>query len=395
LTQFVLNNYVIYQKEFLYQIKMNLMMLIVIVTHYITLCSSFYCLFIDKSGSELNLSLSQGSFIDSDDSDIDELQFNDGLTPPSSTDLTPPTFSQGTPTTRRYRHLSSMYDSDEELINIETSSSSDDEGDNDIQSSAPLMSIQMKHVNGDHDDSADNNSDDEGRPSPTPLKEPPRTVATAIPLEPVGLFWDIENCPVPVTKSAFAFANKMKVEFFTGKREAEFMCVCDTLKERREVIDELQKAHVTIVHVNATAKNAADDKLRQSLRKFANTYHHPATVVLVSGDVNFSPELNDLRHVHNITVILVHNSQASEALKVCAHKTVLFDQLIADVPPPKHTSGPVPTVLFVRGLPNGDANKIKNQLSRLADNCGGKIIEVKPSAGTAKVLFRNEESARR
>lgn len=64
-------------------------------------------------------------------------------------------------------------------------------------------------------------------------------------LEPVGLFWDIENCPVPVDKSAFALANKMRKEFFQGKREAEFMCVCDITKERKEVVEGLSKAHVS------------------------------------------------------------------------------------------------------------------------------------------------------
>lgn len=39
---------------------------------------------------------------------------------------------------------------------------------------------------------------------------------------------------------------------------------------------------VTVAHINATAKNAADDKLRQSLRRFADTHTAPATVVLVS-----------------------------------------------------------------------------------------------------------------
>ena len=65
------------------------------------------------------------------------------------------------------------------------------------------------------------------------------------PLEPVGLFWDIENCQVPIDKSAFALANKMRQIFFQGKREAEFMCVCDITKERKEVADDLHRAHVS------------------------------------------------------------------------------------------------------------------------------------------------------
>ena len=42
---------------------------------------------------------------------------------------------------------------------------------------------------------------------------------------------------------------------------------------------------VTIVHINATGKNAADDKLRQRLRQFATSQPSPASVVLLSGNV--------------------------------------------------------------------------------------------------------------
>lgn len=74
---------------------------------------------------------------------------------------------------------------------------------------------------------------------------PQARVHAPVQLEPVGLFWDIENCPVPVDKSAFALANKMRKEFFVGKREAEFMCVCDITKERKDVVEDLSKAHVS------------------------------------------------------------------------------------------------------------------------------------------------------
>lgn len=94
---------------------------------------------------------------------------------------------------------------------------------------------------------------------------------------------------------------------------------------------------VTLVHVNAVAKNAADDKLRQSLRRFAHTYPAPSTVVLVSSDVNFSSELNDLRHVHNMTIVLVHSQFTSDALKVFAHQLVEYEQFLEDVEAPKET----------------------------------------------------------
>ena len=97
----------------------------------------------------------------------------------------------------------------------------------------------------------------------------------------------------------------------------------------------LSLCQVTLVHVNAVAKNAADDKLRQSLRRFAGTYPAPSTVVLVSSDVNFSSELSDLRHVLNITIVLVHSRFTSDALKVFAHELVSYEKFLEDVEGPK------------------------------------------------------------
>ena len=70
--------------------------------------------------------------------------------------------------------------------------------------------------------------------------------ASAAQLEPVGIFWDIENCVVPPGRSAFHLVQKFRQYFVEGKREVEFMCVCDTLKETGEVITDLNKAHVSI-----------------------------------------------------------------------------------------------------------------------------------------------------
>ena len=63
-------------------------------------------------------------------------------------------------------------------------------------------------------------------------------------LEPVGVFWDFENVSVPKGKSAQAVVQKIRSEFFKEKREVEFMCVCDTSKEKKSVIEELNKAQV-------------------------------------------------------------------------------------------------------------------------------------------------------
>uniref|UniRef100_A0AAR2LZG0 Meiosis regulator and mRNA stability factor 1 n=1 Tax=Pygocentrus nattereri TaxID=42514 RepID=A0AAR2LZG0_PYGNA len=152
-------------------------------------------------------------------------------------------------------------------------------------------------------------------------------------LPPVGVFWDIENCAVPSGRSAATVVQRLRERFFQGHREAEFICVCDISKENKAVIQELNNCQVTVAHINATAKNAADDKLRQSLRRFAETHTTPATVIVVSSDVNFASELSDLRHRHGFQVILVHKSQASPALLQHAHLHVPFEDFVSELPP--------------------------------------------------------------
>ncbi|XP_032316869.1 meiosis regulator and mRNA stability factor 1 isoform X5 [Camelus ferus] len=214
-------------------------------------------------------------------------------------------------------------------------------------------------------------------------------------LPPIGVFWDIENCSVPSGRSATAVVQRIREKFFKGHREAEFICVCDISKENKEVIQELNNCQVTVAHINATAKNAADDKLRQSLRRFANTHTAPATVVLVSTDVNFALELSDLRHRHGFHIILVHKNQASEALLHHANELIRFEEFISDLPPRLPLKMPqCHTLLYVYNLPaNKDGKSISNRLRRLSDNCGGKVLSI---TGCSAILrFINQDSAAR
>ncbi|KAM9857177.1 meiosis regulator and mRNA stability factor 1 [Aulostomus maculatus] len=217
-------------------------------------------------------------------------------------------------------------------------------------------------------------------------------------IPPVGVFWDIENCSVPSGRSAGAVVQRIRNRFFQGHREAEFICVCDISKESKAVIQELNNCQVTVAHINATAKNAADDKLRQSLRRFAETHTAPASVVLVSSDVNFASELSDLRHRHGFQVILVHGNHTSQALLQHAHHHVAFQEITADLPPRMLVKAqPSFNLLYVHNLPvNCDKslqNAVKLRLRRLSDNCGGKVLGM--SQGTAVLRFGSPEAAAR
>ena len=69
------------------------------------------------------------------------------------------------------------------------------------------------------------------------------------------------------------------------------LCICTSFKFQ-----------VNLIHVASTCKNAADEKLRQTIRRFADIHGSPAAIILISGDINFAADLNDLRHRYSVSV---------------------------------------------------------------------------------------------
>lgn len=167
-------------------------------------------------------------------------------------------------------------------------------------------------------------------------------------LPPIGVFWDIENCPIPKNKSAASVVKRIREYFFDGYREAEFIVVCDVKKENAQIVQELHDAQVghnivlsnfqitlfqvNLIHVTSISKNAADEKLRQSLRKYAEIYPAPSAVVLISGDINFAADLSDLRYRRKIHVILVHNNNVADALILCANESHCYSKITENLP---------------------------------------------------------------
>lgn len=194
-------------------------------------------------------------------------------------------------------------------------------------------------------------------------------------LPPIGVFWDIENCQIPRGKSAISVAQAIRDKFFAGYREAEFVVVCDVKKETALVVKELNDAQINLIHVDATCKNAADEKLRQSMRRFADTHGSSACIVLISGDVNFVPDLCDLRHRKKIHVILLHLDNCNTNLILCANEHYSYSELTEKLPY-RTTTKPTNQLfeLVVSNLPvNCDPLKIRGRLKRLAENCGGRV----------------------
>ncbi|KAL7299894.1 hypothetical protein TKK_0007222 [Trichogramma kaykai] len=216
-------------------------------------------------------------------------------------------------------------------------------------------------------------------------------------IPPIGVFWDIENCQVPRGRSAMAVTKLIRDKFYNGYKEAEFVVVCDIQKENEQIIKELNDAQVDLIHVSSTCKNAADEKLRQFMRRFADTHGSPGAIILISGDVNFASDLSDLKHRKKIHVILLHNTNTSEALIMCADEHYEFSNLLKKLPPrsPTKQLGNQETFdILVNNLPEDkETSKIKHRLKQLSYNCGGRVIQIR--SNMAVVRFTSQELAER
>ncbi|XP_077300823.1 meiosis regulator and mRNA stability factor 1-like protein isoform X8 [Arctopsyche grandis] len=213
-------------------------------------------------------------------------------------------------------------------------------------------------------------------------------------LPPIGFFWDIENCQVPKKCSAIAVVAAIRNTFLVGRREVEFVVVCDTRKEQPTLLQELNDAQINLLHVCGTQKNAADEKLRQCMRRYAELHANvvltprksqtrPA-ILLISGDINFAADLSDFRYRKKMEVILVHMTNTSPALMSCATQHHCFTNLTTRLPrvnikQTDSTSTDSHNV-DVSGLPvtNWTWSTLARRLKQLASNLGGKVISINP-----------------
>ncbi|XP_018577487.1 meiosis regulator and mRNA stability factor 1 [Anoplophora glabripennis] len=216
-------------------------------------------------------------------------------------------------------------------------------------------------------------------------------------LPPLGIYWDIENCHVPKGKSASDVVQKIREVFLENYRESEFVVVCDVKKETPQIIQELHDSQVNLIHVSSTSKNAADEKLRQSLRRFAEVHSAPSGIVLISGDINFAADLSDLRYRKKIRVILVHNVNVAEALILCANEHHSFTELMKNLPESRtKVNSYSPALLTVSNLPlKLETKRIRSRLRKLVENCGGKILNISSEDGIATIRFGNVDTALR
>lgn len=115
---------------------------------------------------------------------------------------------------------------------------------------------------------------------------------------PVAILWDIENCPIPsdVRPEDVAGNIRMAVQLhpaITGP-VVMFSAYGDFNAFPRRVREGCQRTGVKLVDVPNGRKDAADKAILLDMFLFLLDNPRPATIVLISGDVDFAPALHVL-----------------------------------------------------------------------------------------------------
>ncbi|GBN39546.1 Meiosis regulator and mRNA stability factor 1 [Araneus ventricosus] len=149
-------------------------------------------------------------------------------------------------------------------------------------------------------------------------------------------------------------------------------------------MDELNDAQIDIIYTKATAKNAVDAKLSSCMRRFVNATGSPATVILLSSDINFAFDLYDFKYRHQIEVIVIYQGHVSPSLIACADEVYNFSIFTENLPLLR-ISKATPVQVTVTNLPQElSSETIKNHLLMLTDNCKGRIISIKKDSAVLK-----------
>ena len=138
----------------------------------------------------------------------------------------------------------------------------------------------------------------------------------------VAFFWDIENVPVPRGQKPFDIVQRIrqKLVIERGLQEMDFSCYCNTKTLPEKIQESLHCAAVRMVHVYDRKVGAADLQIMLDLDRFERTHRPPATIVLISGDIDFVGKLNALRNHAGFHVIVIHNKPAKGELKATVNE---------------------------------------------------------------------------
>ncbi|KAJ4961730.1 hypothetical protein NE237_021640 [Protea cynaroides] len=142
------------------------------------------------------------------------------------------------------------------------------------------------------------------------------------PLEHVGIFWDIENCNVPRTVSAENVSGNIR-EVLSSEIGIKSIKMFNAYGDCNALSNQVRKGlHLTgvkVVDVPHVKDGAADRAILSDMHFFAFDNLPSATLVLISGDVDFAETLHKLeQRGHAIILFVPSGVGVSSALRKAA-----------------------------------------------------------------------------
>lgn len=144
-----------------------------------------------------------------------------------------------------------------------------------------------------------------------------------------SVWWDIENCPVPMGCDPHAIAQNISSALFKMNYSGAVTISAygDTHRIPSYVQQALNSTGIALNHVPAGMKDASDKKILVGMLLWAVDNPAPANYLLISGDREFSDALHQLR-MRRYNILLAQPEQASPALVAAAKSVWLWTSLL-------------------------------------------------------------------
>ena len=146
----------------------------------------------------------------------------------------------------------------------------------------------------------------------------------------VAIFWDIENCPVPKKVSTSEFVSKIRDRFCKGGcKQLEFIAIHNGKNDKLN--QELHELGLDVSLSVVGRKNSADEIIKDKMSRVVEKHRdRPCSLLLISGDVDFSRDLAKFRFSYQFRTILVHNKQAKQTLKSVVEEKIPIESLFTE-----------------------------------------------------------------
>lgn len=164
---------------------------------------------------------------------------------------------------------------------------------------------------------------------------------------PVLVIWDYENCHVPKGMSGLAVLKQFKLLFSRFGKIIAIQAYCSVASVPLPLREELQLGGVTMIDVSAERKRKemADKMVLTAMFVFALDNPPPSTIILISGDVDYSAAVSVLQ-LRGYKIIIVPPQNASRKLLTIADEVLHWSSVtnvlstITMVQKPEHQQRP-------------------------------------------------------